>query len=352
MPSGVPSMSRSPSVSVEPSSVAPTPIPDGAIYYDGFEGATFPSDSEWETGGDLPWELTTAKANGGLYSIRSANVTTTDGSKGVSSVTLTINSTWGAGVLYFAALPSTESPHDRVTVHIDGQIEDEISDELSELKTEFGVYEIQLSAGVQNVTFVYEYNPFRITIFPPLPEGYLGAIFLDDVYFVAVSGVPSGAPSISESPTTTGIPSQMPTGSQSPSLSSSPSVRPTSSPAPSMMPSGSSSPTILYQPSQSPSLSFVPTELASAEPSGFSAAPTAIPPDGAIYYDSFEQALFPSDLWGTDGTEPWGLSKAKAKSLSLRHRLRRSKRVARRSLKPRSPHRTETGSNMPWRCNR
>ncbi len=35
------------------------PDPVNAVYYNGFEGETFPDIPEWTTTGDVPWELTT-----------------------------------------------------------------------------------------------------------------------------------------------------------------------------------------------------------------------------------------------------------------------------------------------------
>ena len=205
--SGMPSLTPSESPSISPTA-EPTSIPDGAVFFDGFEVATFPSDIEWETGGDLPWELTTDKASTGIYSIRSANLTNDDLARNVSTVTLAVNETWGSGILYFSVLAQVNSPFDNFTCYVDGVESKSLSN-----VTEFVQEEIELSPGANEVEFRYTQNPLGIGVFPP---GEPGAVYLDDVYFVPLTSRPSNSPSSSSSPTDSDVPSLQPSTSSVP----------------------------------------------------------------------------------------------------------------------------------------
>ena len=74
-------------------SIAPTLIPDGAVYYKGFEQGNFPQDyPEWTTSNDgnvdLVWEPTTEEASSGVYSIRSPVLYNEEGTPSSAKATL------------------------------------------------------------------------------------------------------------------------------------------------------------------------------------------------------------------------------------------------------------------------
>ena len=66
--------------------------------------------------------------------------------------------------------------------------------------TGFEEREIQLDPRPHEITFAYRYNPITLDQFPPEQPGRIGAVFLDDVYFVSSGNSPAPTPSISVPP--------------------------------------------------------------------------------------------------------------------------------------------------------
>lgn len=138
-------MQQAPTPEAAPSSAAPTAIPPGAEYYDGFEQATFPSDPEWSTEGDGVWGLTSEKSNSGRYSIKSPilmDLTSPDLSQKTSNVTIVTGDDWGPGSFVFSILGGVEMPFDDLIYYVDGTSRGQVSD-----MTDFETREIQLGPG-------------------------------------------------------------------------------------------------------------------------------------------------------------------------------------------------------------
>ncbi|KAL9190599.1 hypothetical protein ACHAXT_000305 [Thalassiosira profunda] len=247
-----------------PTTIAPTTIPPGAEWYDGFEQGTFPADPEWTTEGDAPWELTTERAESGVYSIRSPDFFDPDDlTPKTSNVTLMTNPNWDAGALVFSALAGVEMPFDDLQVIVDGVLRSSLNNMQA-----FEQQQLMLSPGPHTVVFSYKYNPAGVEVFPPEMPGRIGAAFIDDVYFL-----PEGA-----------------------------ELPPTDAPG---------------SPAPEPATSFptativVPTPV----PAPTTIAPTTIPP-GAEWYDGFEQGTFPEGdpEWTTEGDGLWELTSERANS--------------------------------------
>ena len=225
---------------------APTSIPDGAVYYDGFEEGTFPDDPEWSTDGDALWEITTERANSGVFSIKSPDLMTPeDMTTKTADASLITNPAWEGGTLHYSVLAGVEMPFDDLIVTVDGE---QVNQWMAE-STDFVAEEIVLGPGPHTITFSYRHNPAGVGIFPPIPPDRIGAAFIDDVYFVPGDGAP--------------LP-----------------------PAPTSVPGEDTT-----------------------------IAPTSIP-DGALYYDGFEQGTFPEfdPEWTTEGDGLWELTSERASS--------------------------------------
>jgi len=85
--------------------------------------------------------------------------------------------------LLFSVHSSVSMPIDRFSYYV--------NDELGEMwgvaadSTSFEVKEIELDQGPHEITFVYEYNPIQLEAnFPQEPNERIGAVFLDDFYFL------------------------------------------------------------------------------------------------------------------------------------------------------------------------
>lgn len=282
--------SPTPSSGASSSSTAPTSIPPGATYYNGFELGAFP-DKGWSTEGNGTWFRTTERAHSGLYSIKSPDIKSMNLTQGMSNATLAIgDAEAGDGVLHFSILVGTEMPFDEVLYYVDGQLRGQF-----QATSEFESQQIELEPGPHVVTFSYRYNPVGLEVFPPAQPDSIGAMFIDDVYFVPGDGgsdmSPTRSPVIGNSTTS-------------------------SSPTSGTELNSTSSPTVSEQGTSSPTVSEQGTSKAPIS-SAFSAAPTSLPPD-ALYYTGFEQATFPGDPgWSTtgDGVDAvWGLTTERAKS--------------------------------------
>ena len=201
-------------------SIAPTLIPDGAVYYKGFEQGNFPQDyPEWTTSNDgnvdLVWEPTTEEASSGVYSIRSPVLYNEEGTPSSAKATLATNPDWPSGQLLFSVLASIAMPLDNLQYIVDGEIRNQV------IVTSSGFEEtsIQLSPGQHTIDFVYNFNPTGAPLanLPP-PGAFLdriGAVFIDEVYFVPnVLRSPTRTilnPTISHIDDSTGIPTYIPT---------------------------------------------------------------------------------------------------------------------------------------------
>eukprot|EP00578_Thalassiosira_sp_NH16_P002350 CAMPEP_0181129508 /NCGR_PEP_ID=MMETSP1071-20121207/29357_1 /TAXON_ID=35127 /ORGANISM="Thalassiosira sp., Strain NH16" /LENGTH=2606 /DNA_ID=CAMNT_0023215495 /DNA_START=157 /DNA_END=7977 /DNA_ORIENTATION=- len=176
------SVSLQPTPASEPTTVAPTVMPPGSMYFNGFEMGTFPEfDPEWTTRGDDTWEVTSERAKSGAYSIRSPDFfdpTGADVTPKQSNVTLQTNPAWPGGTLVFSVLAGVEMPFDDLQYFVDDMKRGEL------MTSSFETRSVQLSPGPHTVTFSYRFNPLDLTQWAPRDDDHLGAAFLDDVYFL------------------------------------------------------------------------------------------------------------------------------------------------------------------------
>ena len=161
-----------------PSSAAPTVIPQGSTYFNGFEMATFPSDPEWSTEGDGEWELTTERSNSGKYSIKSPDLRNEGMEPAAANVPLVTDDS-DAGTLVCSILAGVDMPFDNVVLYVDDIVRDQLTEE-----SDFGIQQIQLGPGSHTIKFSYQYNPVNLEVFPPALPGRIGAVYIDDVYFL------------------------------------------------------------------------------------------------------------------------------------------------------------------------
>jgi len=271
------SPSSSPTPSPALTTVAPTSIPPGAIYYGGFEKGTFPDGyGEWGTAGDASWELTTERAASGVYSIRSPDLGLDNITPFTSNVTFFTNPAWNDGTVVYSVLSGVAMPYDDLILYVDGVIRDNLSN-----MVEFETKQIQVGPGAHQIVWSYRFNPIKLAVMPPLPNSHIGAAFIDDVYFL-----PAG-------------------------FTSAPSTGPPASlPVP-----GTAAPTIVVRPPTAPPTDQSPISVSPTPPlAPTTIAPTSTPPE-ALYYDGFERGTFPSDIeWSVAGDGLWELSSERATS--------------------------------------
>jgi len=135
------------------------------------------------TGGDGEWEFTTAKANTGVYSVRSPNLDNEERIQGSSNFTLSAPPGLSGGVFYFSILAGVVLPFDIIEYYVDGLPVSSGGDVVE--MTDFEQRSFNLPPGFRKVDFVYKYNPLGISKeeFPPEPPHRIGAVFLDDIFF-------------------------------------------------------------------------------------------------------------------------------------------------------------------------
>jgi len=154
-------------------------------------------------------------------------------------------------------------PFDNFRYLVDGQMRGILTD-----KSTFENLQIPLGPGPHEITFSYTFNPAGLTNFPPEPPSRIGAVYIDDVYFL-----PTGV-------------TVAPTGP--------PMTVPTASPAASVDVS-SSSPT--FESGQS---TIAPASVSS------SVAPTPILSSDA-FFDGFETSDFSGLEWSITGVQAWAV---------------------------------------------
>ncbi|EJK63311.1 hypothetical protein THAOC_16039 [Thalassiosira oceanica] len=280
-----------------PATVAPTAPLNGAIYYNGFEKATFPDDPEWMTEGTMPWVLSTERAFSGVYSIKSPILANNDAIKAQAEALFITEPSWDSGTLTFQVLAGSEMPFDTFEYFVDGTKRGELFG-----KTEWEMVEVSMSPGGHIVAFRYTFNPVPLAMLPPpstLSDNYLGAVWIDDVAFypagVTVPTIPgeivvpddTTAPTPEKVTATPTVPTSM--------LTTLPTKIDVAGPP--------ASTTTLPTPSREPEEGLTPSPL-----------PASAPP-GAVYFDGFESVTFPADPeWSTSDESPWVLTSDMAAS--------------------------------------
>lgn len=197
------------------SSDAPTPQ---FFYYNGFESGTWPDGyPEWTLGGDGDWELTTERANRGVYSIRSPNLDNDGLVPRTANVTISSGEGTPAGTLLFSVLNGGDMPFDIFTIYVDGEMRG-----APPSGTEFEAQQIQLGPGPHEVTFSYEFNPEGLPALPPESPSRIGAVFIDDVYFLPEGVTLSPTAAVTLAPTAASLPQIPLEPTASPTVSSLP----------------------------------------------------------------------------------------------------------------------------------
>ena len=166
------------------------------LFTDGFEDQTFPT-VPWLTDPNNPWALSRVRVHDGEYSIKSPDLANDLLTPAQSYVTLVTNPSWPAGSVVMWVYVSTEMPFDRVDLYVDGNKREEL-----QATRDWQELRVQLSPGPHTVELRYLYNPVNLQVLPPSvsnPATYLGAVFVDDVYFLEAGAVlppsPAAVPS-------------------------------------------------------------------------------------------------------------------------------------------------------------
>ena len=186
---------------------APTSVPDGSVYYIGFEQGDFPfsrdsTDTEWQTTNDEDtnkvWELTKERVNNGTFSLKSPNLETESKAASSANLTLFLSDDYGmpsaSGTLFYSILSGAQMPFDIIQVAVNGVIRDSIHP--SAPKTTFEKFSESGVPPGSRVDFWYQYNPNNILPenFPPADnpqfENRTGVVYVDDVYFVPLPSYP------------------------------------------------------------------------------------------------------------------------------------------------------------------
>ncbi|KAL7548230.1 hypothetical protein ACHAWF_011520, partial [Thalassiosira exigua] len=177
-----------------PTTTSPTSVPDNAEYFNSFETGSLSEYPEWVSTGDGAWLVTDERANTGVFSVHSPDLSSADREYKMANLTFTTNDDWGGGILHYSVVAGTNMPTDRVTIFVDGEPRDGGVNEQGE--TEFEDQTLVLQPGQHTVEWMYEYNPEELPAGGLPPEEQSGSVgyFLDDVYFVPHSGADTPAP--------------------------------------------------------------------------------------------------------------------------------------------------------------
>jgi hypothetical protein len=128
----------------------------------------------WNTGGAVPWEISSENSHTGQYTARSGKISDEEQSTMEVSVILPGNSS-----ILFALRVSSEKDYDYLRFFIDDQLQDEWSGEV-----DWTTVSYPLSAGERQLKWVYEKDW-------ALSEGFDRA-WIDDVFFpLSITGVPN-----------------------------------------------------------------------------------------------------------------------------------------------------------------
>lgn len=158
-------------------------MPDGAIYFRGFEQGSVDLLPEWSSTGDVPWERTSEEAASGVFSMRSPNLKNDAFEQRSSSITFLTNPDWGAGNVHYSIYATTQQPFDDFELFVDGTKREGGPNRVNQNGFEERL--IALSPGAHEIVWTYAYNPNSLSAegVPPESEDRFAAVFLDNVYF-------------------------------------------------------------------------------------------------------------------------------------------------------------------------
>jgi hypothetical protein len=171
--------------------IAPTLVPEDALYYRSFEQGNFPFTVEEEDpvvttenviDASLVWAVTGEKANLGVKSVKSPILENEAGIQASANLTISLPD-YGAGALYYSVFSGAQMPVDSLEISVNGVIDNSIFEPMTSFEQRF----VALGIGANVVTFTYKYNPGSLpTIgFPSasaMPDR-IGTVFIDDVYY-------------------------------------------------------------------------------------------------------------------------------------------------------------------------
>eukprot|EP00804_Cyclotella_cryptica_P018209 CCRYP_005958-RC/>CCRYP_005958-RC protein AED:0.26 eAED:0.26 QI:1702/1/1/1/0.86/0.89/38/579/1095 len=141
-----------------------------------FESGVFP-ERPWRTGGNGVWAIDSSKVDGGIYSIKSPDLASTNiPGPLVSNATLTLADDFTGGLLSARVLASVAPPIDVFVIYVDGVSAAQLTD-----SQEFNDVVFSVEPGGHTIDFSYQYNIFGVDPLPPSPENRLGAVWIDSV---------------------------------------------------------------------------------------------------------------------------------------------------------------------------
>ncbi|KAL3768922.1 hypothetical protein ACHAW5_001320 [Stephanodiscus triporus] len=162
----------------------------------GFEMGGFPldvADPIWTTDPALGgWYRTDERPFLGERSVRSPDL---DGPRAESTLAVSLPD-YGTGELRFRVLAGIQLPFDAFEWYVDGELVGEIVTPTSEFEERV----VPLGPGPHVVEFVYVHNPRNSSLVENMPEEtikiaypfYIGAVYIDDVYFFGTSPPSTG----------------------------------------------------------------------------------------------------------------------------------------------------------------
>eukprot|EP00804_Cyclotella_cryptica_P007651 CCRYP_015237-RA/>CCRYP_015237-RA protein AED:0.25 eAED:0.25 QI:697/1/1/1/0.5/0.33/3/128/649 len=294
--------SQVPTVSNGTSSLVPTVAsnetgPPGSLYFEGFEGGEFPI-APWFTDGDAPWTIDTERVRSGTYSIKSGTLDLADITPQNSNLTFITNSDWPDGSLVLSVLPGIELPIDECSYYVDGEFQGKLPE-----NPVWQQLRIPVPPGQHIVLFSYMSNPLGLQELPPVSPDHIGAVYIDDVFFIPLG--------VTVSPTTASS-----GGTSLPPVSSSPP--PVVGNAPTIPPRTTSTPTLANNgPRRSNEPTYYPSYVPSKSPSSLIASPTptvasSTPtlPRNVLLFDGFESGDFAALNWTVSGEQAWNVDES------------------------------------------
>jgi hypothetical protein len=175
--------SQVPTVANGTSSLIPTVVsnetgPPGSLYFEGFEGGEFPI-APWLTEGDQLWAINTDRVKTGTYSIKSGALDLNVATPQYSNLTFITNTDWPDGSLILSVLPGIELPIDGCSYYVDGELRGELPE-----NPVWQQLRISLPPGQHTVLFSYMSNPLGLQDLPPASPDHIGAVYIDDAFFI------------------------------------------------------------------------------------------------------------------------------------------------------------------------
>jgi len=139
------------------------------------------------TGNSIGWTRTEQYSNSGTGCIKSPHLlSSTSNTKRYSDLIFECYHLYSkCTYLILSVHASLFEPIDRFTVFVDGEYQATID---ATSAFEFVAIKVESKTNKKHtIKFRYEYNPFDLDTLPESPQGHLGAVFIDDVYFISTA---------------------------------------------------------------------------------------------------------------------------------------------------------------------